>query len=156
MENEAHIDRKEDMICPLCQSPYTPLQNKVIRTTKDVLSCVRHFGDKKQEYFICLSLDSGQRLIAKRIVTIGLLDQTMAHPREVFAGPVTDRAASVIIVHNHPSGDASPSKADIEATQQLAAAGIILGIELRDHVIVASIKHFSFHGHGLVIDSRNA
>jgi len=127
-----------------------PPHNKLIRTTRDVLSCVEHFRDKKQEYFICLSLDSGQRLIARRIVTIGLLNSTLVHPREVFAGPLTDRAASIVIVHNHPSGIAEPSDTDIKTTQQLVAAGILLGIPLNDHVVVTHTHYFSFGRHGLV------
>lgn len=144
MANEMNIS------CPLCQSLYVPPQNRFIRTTKDILSCVEHFRDKKQEHFICLSLDSGQRLIALRIVTIGLLDSTLVHPREVFAGPLTDRAASVIIVHNHPSGIAEPSHEDIKTTQQLVAAGILLGIPLRDHVIITVGNYFCFKGKHLI------
>lgn len=151
MANKVNVGHKEDTTCPLCQTPYVPPRNKRIRTTRDVLSCVRHFRDKKQEYLICLSLDSGQRLIARRIVTIGLLDSSLAHPREVFAGPITDRAKSVIIVHNHPSGDPRPSKADISTTQQLVSAGILLGIPLKDHVIVTASSCFRFSEQHLVV-----
>lgn len=145
MKSEMSTGCKDDTICPLCQSPYMPQRNKLIRTTRDVLSCVEHFRDKKQEYFICLSLDSGQRLIIRRIVTIGLLESTLVHPREVFAGPLTDRAASIIVVHNHPSGDPRPSKADISTTQQLVSAGILLGVPLKDHVIIAAENHYAFN-----------
>lgn len=137
-------------ICPLCENPL-PKQNKTsLRSTKDILACLDHFRDKRQEYFVCLSLDSGQRLIARRVVTVGLLDATLVHPREVFAGALTDRAASVIIAHNHPSGDAEPSKADIKTTQQLVAAGILLGIKLQDHIIVAPDNHYSFRANQLI------
>jgi len=77
-------------------------------------------------------------------VTIGTLTSSLVHPREVFAGPLKDRAASVIVAHNHPSGDPHPSHKDIEATQQLAAASILLGIPLRDHIIVAAEDYYSF------------
>jgi DNA repair protein RadC len=150
MTNEVEAIGNDDTVCPLCQSPYAPPRNKLIRTTKDVLSCVKHFRDKRQEYLICLSLDSGQRLIARRIVTIGLLDQSLAHPREIFAPPLKDRAASVIIVHNHPSGNPSPSKEDIKTTQQLTAAGLILGMPLRDHIIIAKEGQFSFMDHAFL------
>lgn len=116
----------------------------LLKTTDAVLAQLKFIRHKKQEYFICLSLDSGQRLISRRIVTIGLLDQSLAHPREVFAGPLKDKAATVIIAHNHPSGVALPSKEDIKTTQQLVAAGLILGIRLRDHFIVAAEEHYSF------------
>lgn len=137
-------------ICPLCENPL-PKQNETsLRSTKDVLACLDHFRDKRQEYFVCLSLDSGQRLIARRVVTIGLLDTTLVHPREVFAGPLADRAASVIVAHNHPSGDTEPSKADIKTTQQLVAAGLLLGIPLRDHIVIAKNGHYSFKGSLLI------
>jgi DNA repair protein RadC len=136
--------------CPLCQDGYLGQKGKLLRTSHDILSCLSHFRDKKQEYFICLSIDSGQRLIVRRIVTIGLLDVSLAHPREVFAGPLKDRAAGVIIAHNHPSGDAEPSKADIKTTQQLAAAGQLLGIPLQDHIIISSSAHYSFRRNHLI------
>jgi DNA repair protein RadC len=128
--------------CPLCDNPVKP--GKLLRKSEDILACLDHFRDKKQEYFLSLSLDSAQRLIARRIVTIGLLDTALTHPREVFAGPLVDRAASVVIAHNHPSGDSSPSKQDINATQQLVAAGLLLGIPLRDHFIIAANNYYSF------------
>lgn len=105
---------------------------------------------KKQEYILCLSLDSGNRLIARRVVTIGTLMSSLAHPREVFAGPLKDRAASVIVAHNHPSGDPHPSRKDIEATQQLVAAGILLGIPLRDHIVITAREHYSFRSNHLI------
>lgn len=138
------IGCEDDKVRPLCQSPYAPLRKTYIRTTKDVLASVKHFRDKKQEYFICLSLDSNRRLIAQRVVTIGLLDSTLVHPREVFAGPLTDRASSVVIVHNHPSGHADPSDEDVKTTQQLIAAGQLLGAMLHDHIIVTRRDYFSF------------
>lgn len=150
MRNEAKPVCDDDITCPLCQSPYIAPESMPMFTTEAVLYCVEHFRDKKQEYIICLSLDSGQRLIARRIVTIGLLEQSLVHPREVFAGPLKDHAASVIIVHNHPSGDPSPSQEDIKTTQQLVAASLILGIQLRDHIVVTRDKHFSFRASGLL------
>jgi DNA repair protein RadC len=119
----------------------------LLTTTDAILAQFNFIRNKKQEYFVCLSLDSAQRLIARRIVTIGLLDVSLAHPREVFAGPLKDRAASVIVAHNHPSGIANPSKADLKTTQQLVAAGILLGIPLDDHFVVARGGHYSFREH---------
>ncbi len=116
----------------------------LLTTTDAILAQLKFIRTKKQEYFVCLSLDSAQRLIARRVVTIGTLTSTLVHPREVFAGPLKDRAASVIIAHNHPSGDPNPSKYDIETTQQLIAAGIILGIHIRDHITITKRSHYSF------------
>ncbi len=121
-----------------------------LRTQQDILTRLSDIRNKQQEYFICLSLDGGQRLIAQRTITIGTLDSVLAHPREVFADPIADRAASVIVAHNHPSGDASPSQKDITLTQQLVAAGQLLGIPLRDHVIVSKSESFSYRQHHLL------
>lgn len=121
-----------------------------ILTEVDILARLGDLRTKKQEYFVCLSLDGGQRLIAQRTITIGTLETVLAHPREVFADAVADRAACVIVAHNHPSGDPTPSKQDITLTQQLAAAGKLLGIPLADHVIVAKTTHFSFRKNKLL------
>ena len=97
-----------------------------------------------------MSLNARGEIIRRRTVTIGTLTSTIAHPREVFAGAIKDRAAAVIIAHNHPSGYALPSDGDIKTTQQLVAAGIILGIELQDHVIVSKNEVFSFRTHLMI------
>lgn len=119
-------------------------------TQADILARLADIRDKQQEYFVCLSLDGGQRLIAARTITIGTLNAVMAHPREVFSDAIADRAASVIVAHNHPSGDAQPSDKDIQLTQQLAAAGHLLGISLRDHIIVTKTDYFSCRQHHLL------
>ena len=93
--------------------------------------------DKKQEYFVCLTLDGANRLIAKRIITIGTLTASLVHPREVFADAITDRAASIIVAHNHPSGSLEPSQADIVVNERLLSAGNLLGVKLIDHIIVS-------------------
>jgi len=113
----------------------------------DILGRLGDIRTKQQEYFVCLSLDGGQRLIAQRTITIGTLDSVMAHPREVFADAIVDRAASVVIAHNHPSGDPNPTQQDITHTQQLFAASQLLGITLRDHIIVTKSDFFSFTQH---------
>ena len=94
--------------------------------------------DKKQEYFVCLTLDGANRLIAKRTITIGTLTASLVHPREVFAEAITDRAASIIVAHNHPSGNLEPSQADRDVTERLQSAGELLGSELIDHVVITS------------------
>ena len=101
----------------------------------DQLSDIR---DKKQEYFVCLTLDGANRLISKRIITIGTLNSSLVHPREVFAEAISDRAASIIVAHNHPSGNLQSSDADRQVTERLKEAGVLLGINLVDHIIVTS------------------
>lgn len=117
---------------------------------QEILARLHSLRTKQQEYFVCLSLDGGQRLIAQRTVTIGTLDTVLTHPREVFADAIADRAASVIVAHNHPSDDPTPSEQDITLTQQLAAAGQLLGMHLADHLIVTKTKHFSFRQNKLL------
>jgi DNA repair protein RadC len=85
------------------------------------------------------------------VCTIDLLDTSMAHPREVFSGPLAeDGVSSIILVHNHPSGEAEPSQADIKTTQQLIAAGILLGVPIQDHFIITTTGYFSFLESGLI------
>ena len=93
--------------------------------------------NKKQEYFVLLTLDGARRLINNRIVTIGTLMSSLVHPREVFSLAIEDRAASIIIAHNHPSGSLDISENDREVTRRLRQAGELIGIRLDDHIIVA-------------------
>ena len=133
--------------CIVCEQPTI---TKPLRSVQDILACLKPFRDRRQEYFVTLSLDSGGRLIKRRVVTIGTLTSSLIHPREMFAGPLMDRAASIIICHNHPSGKAEPSKEDIKTTQQLVAAGILLGIPIQDHFMVTKSGYFSFPEKGLM------
>lgn len=125
-------------------------KTKPLLTVEDILPYLKFIRNKRQEYTICLSLDSGQRLIARRIVTIGTLTASLVHPREIFAGPLKDRAASIIIAHNHPSGDPRPSRTDLKTTQHLVAGGILMGLPVRDHIIVAREAYYSFSESGLL------
>ena len=115
----------------------------------DVLPLIRHYGDRKQEHFICISLNGANEVIAHRVVSVGLVNKTQVHPREVFADPITDRASAIIVAHNHPSGGITPSKEDIEITSQLKAAGETLGIKLLDHIIFNQKDYYSFLEKGL-------
>lgn len=99
--------------------------------------------DKQQEYFVCITLDGANRLINKRIITIGTLTASLVHPREVFAEAITDRSASILIAHNHPSGNLEPSQADLDVTSRIQEAGEILGIKLTDHLIMTKNSYRS-------------
>jgi len=125
-------------------------ENVKITVAQDVLPLVADIVGKQQEYFICMSLNGANELIEKRIITIGLLDNSPLHPREVFADAIADRAAAVIFVHNHPSGDLNPSEADRRTHEQLTEAARILGLRVLDHVIVTKKGHFSFQEAGLI------
>jgi DNA repair protein RadC len=93
--------------------------------------------DKKKEHFYALLLDSKNKIIKKDLVSVGTLDNSLVHPREVFKEAIKNSAAGVILVHNHPSGDPEPSENDVEITQKIAKAGNILNIKVLDHVIIA-------------------
>ena len=121
-----------------------------IMVAQDVLPLVADISGKQQEYFVCISLDGANEVIEKRVVTIGLLDKSPVHPREVFADVIADRAASVIFAHNHPSGDEQPSESDRRIHDQLTKAGAILGLRVLDHVIVTRKGYFSFQEAGLI------
>ena len=115
-----------------------------IRFPKDILPAVAHYADRQQEYFICLSLNGAHEITHTRVVSIGLVNRTMVHPREVFADPIKDRAAAIICAHNHPSGSPDPSKEDREVTEIIKQSGKILGIELLDHIIFSRRGYYSF------------
>lgn len=106
--------------------------------------------DWRKECFFTLFLDSRSRLIGQTEVSVGCLDTTLAHPREVFEKAIRAGAAAIVVVHNHPSGDPSPSDDDVRLTRRLSEAAKILGIRLLDHVIVTRDSFYSFRGHALV------
>ena len=114
---------------------YLVKQNKKITNASDVFEELKEYRDKKQEYFLCIYLDGANHICETRIITIGTLNQSLVHPREVFSPAVEHRCASIIVAHNHPSGILSPSSEDIKVTQRLKESGKLLGIELLDHVI---------------------
>jgi DNA repair protein RadC len=121
-----------------------------ISCAKDALPLLADITGKQQEYFICISLNGANEVIEKRVVTIGLLDKSPVHPREVFADVIADRAAAVIFAHNHPSGDLQPSQSDLQLQEQLTEAGKILGLRVLDHIIVSRKGYYSFQEAGLV------
>ncbi|NLJ37763.1 MAG: DNA repair protein RadC [Candidatus Atribacteria bacterium] len=121
-----------------------------IQNASDVYKLVSDLKEKKQEYFLTLTLDGASRLIQKRVVFIGTLNQSLVHPREVFADAILDRAAGVICVHNHPSGNLQPSREDIAVTKKLVEAGKIIGIRIMDHIIIGKASYFSFQAEGLL------
>jgi len=98
---------------------------------------VSFIRNKKQEHFVMLTLDGARRLIKCRTITIGTLMSSLVHPREVFSPAIEDRAASIIIAHNHPSGMLDISEQDKAVTKRIRLAGELLGIQLDDHIIVA-------------------
>lgn len=125
-------------------------ESTFVRKAEDILPLISHIADKKQEYFLCISLNGANEVIGNRIVTVGLLNTNQVHPREVFADAISDRAASIILAHNHPSGILAPSPDDIITTRQLIDAGNIIGISVLDHIIVTKKGYLSFKEKGLM------
>jgi DNA repair protein RadC len=115
-----------------------------IITPADLLPHIRHYADRKQEHFLCASINGANEILNIRVVSIGLIDRTPVHPREVFADALSDRASAVIVAHNHPASGVEPSQSDINITAQLKAAGEIIGIELLDHIIFNRTEYYSF------------
>jgi len=119
-------------------------------TPCDVHQELRDLCGHKKEHFVVLYLDTRNQEIRREVVSIGSLNASLVHPREVFEPAVRNSAAQVIVAHNHPSGDPDPSEQDKEVTRRLVQAGKVLGIELLDHVIVTRDGFFSFREKNLL------
>lgn len=102
-----------------------------------------HFRDSYREEFLILILDTKNKIKASKTVSIGSINQTLVHPREVFRFAITNNANSIILSHNHPSGDPSPSHEDILITKRLQEAGKLIGIKVLDHIIIGNDKYIS-------------
>jgi len=116
----------------------------VIKNSKDVLDLNYDLRDKKKEYLVCLYLNARNVLIKKEIISVGLLDKSLLHPREIFHPAVELNSASIILIHNHPSGDSSPSERDKEVVKKIAQAGELMGIPVIDFLIISENDEYSF------------
>jgi DNA repair protein RadC len=119
-----------------------------IETPADVLPLIRHYADRRQEHFLAITINGANEVLNVRVISIGLIDRSPVHPREVFADAVAERASGIVVAHNHPAGSLEPSPADIDATKQLKEAGKWVGIELLDHIIFNRLGYFSFLENG--------
>ena len=117
---------------------------------RDVFPLVSHWADRSKERFVVLTLNGAHEVLSARVISVGLVNRTVVHPREVFAEAIADRACAVIAAHNHPSGRLDPSPEDREITERLRNAGATLGIPLLDHVIFCPDGYWSFVEHGLL------
>lgn len=127
-----------------------PDKKKLVKTPEEVVSFVKgKLKDKKKEHFQVLLLDTRSKLIKISEVSVGSLDTSIVHPREVFKEAISASAASVIFVHNHPSGDPSPSEDDIKLTERLCQAGEVIGIDVLDHIIIGDNEYISLKREGL-------
>ena len=122
------------------------------RTPEDVRRILADTADLAQEAFTVLTLSRKNKVIDRHLVTLGLLDASLVHPREIFRAAVRDSASAIIVAHNHPSGDPTPSSEDLAITRRLVESGRVLDIRVLDHVIVGrgTVPHFSIRESGLV------
>lgn len=125
-------------------------QNTKITSSQDVYLELKPYKNKQQEYFLCLYLDGANNLLETKVITIGILNQSLVHPREVFSYAIEKRCASIIVAHNHPSAILKPSSEDINITKRLKESGKILGIELLDHIIFTKDGFYSFQEEGVL------
>lgn len=107
-------------------------------------------SDKLQEHFYCVYLDTKNQIIKDKLLFIGTINQSLVHPREVFKEAYLLSASSIICVHNHPSGNVNPSNNDIIITKQLREVGLLLGINVLDHIIIGKDKYYSFNDNGIL------
>jgi len=123
----------------------------IIRSTKDVVAQAVYLRDKIREHLMTIYLNARNEMVWKKQSTfIGTLNANLVHPREIFAEALKQNAASIILVHNHPSGDSEPSEDDIEVTKRILEAGKIMGIDVLDHIIITKTKVFSFKENKLI------
>jgi DNA repair protein RadC len=118
-----------------------------IKFPADILPLIQHYRDRKQEHFLSVSLNGANEVMSVRVVSMGLVNKAPVHPREVFADIIAERASAVIVAHNHPSGDLSPSAEDMKITKQLKEAAAILGLSVLDHIIFSTKGYYSFAEH---------
>lgn len=116
----------------------------------DLFPVLARYTRRKQEVFLLVTLDGGKQVIKVHIVTVGLINRTLIHPREIFVRAIRDYSCSIIIAHTHPSGVLDPSREDIDATKRIYDCGKLLGIEVLDHLIVAKTRFVSFKELGLI------
>ena len=116
----------------------------VIQSTKDVLAQAVYMRDKSREHLMAIYLNARNEMVYKKPMFVGTLNANLVHPREIFQEALKQNAASVILVHNHPSGDSEPSQDDLEITKRIIEAGKIMGIDVLDHIIITKTKIFSF------------
>ncbi len=117
---------------------FTQNEKPEILTAKDIWLLCSDIKDSKKEHFVAFYLDTQSRLIERQIISVGTLDSSLVHPREVFEPAIRIHASSIIIAHNHPFGSLELSVEDKEVTQRLKEAGELLGVEVQDHIIVTS------------------
>jgi DNA repair protein RadC len=122
----------------------------LISCPAEVVPFLAEIKDQRREHFLCLYLNARNQVVHKEVISIGSLSASIVHPREVFRVALQHAVASLILAHNHPSGDVSPSKDDLELTRRLVKAGELMGIEVLDHLIIGADEFLSLKEKGLM------
>lgn len=125
-------------------------KNVLLKTPKDVIPFIQNYSMQNQEHFLCVTLNGGHEIQQIRVVSVGTINQTIVHPREVFSEALMENAAAIIVAHNHPSGNCEPSDQDIKTTRTLAECSEFLGISLLDHIIFSRTSYYSFLEHDML------
>lgn len=121
-----------------------------IKSPCDIVPFLKNYAVSEKEHFLLVTLNGGHEILQIHVITVGTLNRTLIHPREVFTAAMRDNAAAIIVSHNHPSGNCQPSEEDIAITETLEKVSVIMGIELLDHVIVSRENFFSFLEHKML------
>ncbi len=124
----------------------------VINRPCDVIPFVQHYAIEQKEHFVCVSLSGAHEVLNIHLVSVGTINRTIVHPREIFAEPIAEHASAIIVCHNHPYGSAVPSNADNSSTKILREAAEILGITFLDHIIITKDDYFSYLENGMFDD----
>lgn len=130
------------------QQKYHQVEEIKILNANNIYEYYKKLSDKKQEYFYCVYLDTKNKIIKDKLLFVGTINESLVHPREIFKEAYLLSASSIICVHNHPSGNVSPSKNDIMITKQLQNVGNLLGIRILDHIIIGKNEFYSFTEQG--------
>ncbi len=136
-----------------CSTRYPQLADKpiIFSSPADVYKHLAFlFNDQVKERFVVIWLNSGNRMTGFEVITEGVLNSSLAHPREIFRGAIVATCASIIVAHNHPSGNPEPSEEDLQITKQIVEAGKIIGIPVHDHIIFADHTYTSLAERGLL------
>ncbi|HWN81698.1 MAG TPA: DNA repair protein RadC [Candidatus Udaeobacter sp.] len=127
-----------------------PVGPRILIQAADVHAVARDLELAQREHFVAFLLDARNRVLARETISVGTLSASLVHPREVFAPAIERRAAAIIVVHNHPSGDPEPSADDLALTRRLTQAGILVGIEVLDHLVIGHGSYVSLKSRGLM------
>ena len=125
-----------------------------IKKPEDIIPFVRNYAVSEKEHFLVVTLNGGHEIIQIHVVSLGILNRTLIHPREVFSTAIKENAAAIIVCHNHPSGNCYPSEEDVVVTKNLLDVSVVMGIELLDHVIVSRESYYSFAEHKLLFNQN--